>query len=65
MAGERAGPIAAKAAGATAEAGVKLAERSREVASELRRAAPAAPAGDAADAGSATPSGDSGDKPPA
>src|SRR5918997_1185738 len=36
-AGEKAGPIAHKAAGATEAAGHKLAERGREVASDLRR----------------------------
>ncbi len=37
LAGEKAGPIAHKAAGATEAAGHKLAERGREVASDLRR----------------------------
>ena len=36
-AGDKAGPIAHKAAGATEAAGQKLAERGREVASDLRR----------------------------
>jgi hypothetical protein len=37
LAGEKAGPIAHRAADATAHAGVKVAERGREVAAELRR----------------------------
>jgi hypothetical protein len=37
LAGEKAGPIAHRAADVTATAGVKVAERGREVAAELRR----------------------------
>ena len=37
LAGEKAGPFARRAADATAQAGVKVAERGREVAAELRR----------------------------
>jgi hypothetical protein len=37
LAGEKAGPIAHRAADATATAGTKVAERGREVAAELRR----------------------------
>ena len=55
VAAEKAGPIAAKAAEVTADAGTRFAERSRNLATELRRDAeadasrqdPAAPAGDA------------------
>ena len=37
VAGEKAGPVAARAAELTAEAGHKIAERSRDLATELRR----------------------------
>jgi hypothetical protein len=41
IAGEKAGPIAAKAAEVTADAGTRFAERSRNLATELRRDAAA------------------------
>ncbi len=37
LAGEKAGPVAHRAAELTTEAGLKLADRSREVAAEIRR----------------------------
>jgi hypothetical protein len=51
LAGEKAGPFAHRAADATAQAGVKVAERGREVAAELRR--------DAAKAGETSSNGGS------
>jgi hypothetical protein len=51
LAGEKAGPFAHRAADATAQAGVKVAERGREVAAELRR--------DVAKAGEMSSNGDS------
>jgi len=44
MAGEKAGPVAQRAAELTGQAGVKVAERSRNLAAELRRDAAAAKA---------------------
>lgn len=59
VAGEKAGPVAHRAAALTQEAGLRLAERSRGVAAELRREQAAhgeAPAG--ADTSSSTPKPD-------
>jgi len=44
LAGEKAGPVAQRAAEITGQAGTKLAERSRDLAAELRRDAEAAKA---------------------
>ncbi len=53
-AADRAGPIAHKAADATAEASVKIAERSRVFAADLRRDIAAATNGNSSDEGAST-----------
>lgn len=59
LAGDKAGPVAARAAELTGQAGQKLADKSRDFASDLRRDAAAAKAGNAADdLGDATGLGD-------
>lgn len=57
VAGERAGPFAQRAAEITGEAGLKLAERSRHLAEELRREMPGAEGATegVAEAGDVTP----------
>jgi hypothetical protein len=71
VAGEKAGPVAQRAAELTGQAGHKLAERSRDLAAELRRDADAAKAaagiGDepATTAGESTPAEDSTEEPTA
>lgn len=47
LAGEKAGPAAQRAAEFTGHAGMKLAERSRDLAAELRRDTPKAPGAEA------------------
>jgi hypothetical protein len=49
IAGEKAGPVAQRAADLTGQAGSKLAERSRDLAADLRRDAAAAKAANATD----------------
>ena len=51
LAGEKAGPVAQRAAELTGQAGLKLAERSRDLAAELRRDLAARGDSDAADLG--------------
>lgn len=58
-AGEKAGPMAHKAAALTSEAGLKLAERSRTFAAEIRRDQAARGEGPAAEAPSAEAPGES------
>ena len=58
IAGDKAGPVAQKAAEFTGQAGQKLAEKSREMAAELRRDVSASKTGEAIEGGSDTSDSD-------
>jgi len=58
IAGDKAGPVAARAAEFTGQAGQKLAEKSREMAAELRRDVAASKTGESSDGGSDTSDSD-------